>query len=68
MKSLWIKGMAHACVILVLVLLTLLIFDHLNPTMDFINNPIAKSFIASLCVLSLLVSLLLLATTHRRKR
>lgn len=67
MKNPWIKGMAHACVILVLVLLTLLIFDHLNPSMDFINNPIAKCFIALLCVLSFVVSLLVLAA-FRRKR
>lgn len=67
MKDPWIKGMAHACVILVLVLLTLLIFDHLNPTMDFINNPIAKCFIALLCVLSFVVSLLVLAACHRKR-
>ena len=67
MRNMWKKGISHACVILVLVLLTLLIFDHLNPSMDFINNPIAKCFIALLCVLSFVVSLLVLAA-FRRKR
>lgn len=67
MKNMWIKGLAHACVILVLVLLTLLIFDYLNPTMDFINNPIAKGFMVVLCVLSLAVSLLLLAACRRKR-
>ncbi len=68
MKNMWVKGAAHACIILVLVLLTLLIFDYLNPTMDFINNPIAKWFILVLCVLSLMVSLLLLVACRRKRR
>lgn len=67
MKNTWIKGFAHACIILVLVLLTLLVFDYLNPTMDFINNPIAKWFMAVLCVLSMTVSSLLLVACRRKR-
>ena len=59
------KLIAHACIVLVLVLLTLLIFDFINPSMDFINNPLAKGMIAVLCLLSVSEAALLLAVYRR---
>lgn len=54
--------LAHAAIILTLMLLTLLIFDYFNPTMDFINNIISKVMIGVLCVLSLFNAGLLIVT------
>ena len=34
--------LAHTAIVLALVLITLLIFDYFNPSMDFINNAITK--------------------------
>ncbi len=51
--------LAHTCIILCLVLLPLLILDYINPSMDFINNPYTKIFIALSCVLGALQSLFL---------
>lgn len=54
--------LSHACLILVLMLLVLLIVDRFNPVMGFINNDITKLMILALCVIAavLAVSFLLL--------
>ncbi len=57
--------LAHAAIILSLVLVTLLIFDYFNPSMDFINNTIAKVMIGVLCLLCLLNASLVLIATRR---
>ena len=41
----------HGVVILSLMYLTLLIFDHFNPAMSFINNGITKTLLLILCAL-----------------
>lgn len=53
--------LAHTCIILCMVLLTLLILDYINPSMDFINNLFTKIFIALFCLLGTLQSLILVA-------
>ncbi len=59
--------LAHAAIILALVLLTLLIFDYFNPSMDFINNTMSKVIIGMLCLLGFLNAfLVLIATRHGR--
>ncbi len=63
-----VQLLAHTCIVLVLVVLTLLLFDYLNPTMDFINNPLAKVLIAVFCLASFVVALLLLAALRVRHR
>ena len=61
------RVLAHAAIILILVLLTILIFDYFNPSMDFINNAISKVMIGVVCVLGLLNALLVLAAVaHKR--
>ncbi len=54
--------LSHACIILVLMLLVLLIVDRFNPVMGFINNDITKVMVLALCVIAavLAVSFLLL--------
>lgn len=54
--------LSHACIILVLMLLVLLVVDRFNPVMGFINNDITKLMILALCVIAavLAVSFLLL--------
>ncbi len=44
--------LSHACLILVLMLLVLLIVDRFNPVMGFINNDITKLMILALCLIS----------------
>lgn len=46
--------LAHAAIILVLILVTLLIFDYFNPSMDFINNAMTKVMIGVFCIISLI--------------
>lgn len=58
--------LAHAAIILVLVLLTLLILDYINPTMDFINNSITKVMIGVLCVLSFVNAFFVLVATRKQ--
>ena len=58
--------LAHAAIVLVLVLLTLLLFDYFNPSMDFINNTMTKVMIGVLCVLSFLNAYLVLIATKRK--
>ncbi len=57
--------LAHAAIILVLVLATLLIFDYFNPSMDFINNSMTKVMIGVFCVLSLLNAFSVLIAARR---
>lgn len=57
--------LAHAAIVLALVLITLLIFDYCNPTMDFINNAMTKGLIGCLCLISLFNVGLLLTVTRR---
>lgn len=58
--------LAHAAIVLILVLLTLLVFDYFNPSMDFINNAMTKVMIGVLCVLSFLNAYLVLIATKRK--
>ncbi len=57
--------LAHAAIILVLVLVTLLIFDYFNPSMDFINNTITKVMLGVFCIISFLNAFLVLVATRR---
>lgn len=56
---------AHAAVVLALVLLTLLVFDYFNPSMDFINNAITKVMVSVFCVVSLINAALMLIARYR---
>ncbi|MBQ7038195.1 MAG: hypothetical protein IJN61_03695 [Clostridia bacterium] len=58
--------LAHAAIVLILVLLTLLVFDYFNPSMDFINNAMTKVMIGVLCALSFLNAYLVLIATKRK--
>ena len=58
--------LAHAAIILTLVLLTLLVFDYFNPTMDFISNVMTKVLIGVSCVLSFLNACLVLIAAKKR--
>lgn len=60
--------LSHACLILAMMLITLLIVDRFNPSMDFINNDISKLLILALCVLGMLLGLLFLIRHHRSNR
>ncbi len=57
--------LAHAMIVLTLMLITLLIFDYFNPSMDFINNTMTKAMIGILCLLCLLNAGLVLIATRR---
>ena len=57
---------AHAAIILTLVLLTLLIFDYFNPSMDFINNAITKVMVGAFCIVSLINAALVLIAIRRK--
>lgn len=48
---------AHAAIVLTLALLTLLIFDYFNPSMDFINNGITKVMIGVFGIISIINAL-----------
>lgn len=60
------RMLAHAAIVLVLVLLTLLVFDYFNPSMDFINNAMTKVMIGVSCVLSFLNACQVLIATKRK--
>ena len=57
--------LAHAAIILVLMLLTLLIFDYFNPSMDFINNRITKGLIGVFCGIGFINAFFVLIATRR---
>ncbi len=59
---------AHACLILVLMLGTLLVVDRFNPSMDFVNNDVCKLFIALLCVCAVVLASAWLIRTYRINR
>ena len=58
--------LAHASIVLALFLLTLLVLDYINPSMDFVNNAITKGIIGIACVLSAANAVLLLAAKQRK--
>lgn len=60
--------LSHACLILAMMLITLLIVDRFNPSMDFINNDISKLIILALCVFGMMLALLFLIRQHRSNR
>lgn len=57
---------AHAAIVLTLALLTLLIFDYFNPSMDFINNTITKVMIGVLCIISIINAGFVLIAIRRK--
>ncbi len=60
--------LSHACLVLALMLITLLIVDRFNPSMDFINNDISKLIILALCVFGMVLALLFLIRQRRSNR
>ncbi len=64
----WFLLLSHACVVLSLMILTLLVVDRFNPSMDFINNDMSKLFILLLCVFSTLLSLFVLVRDRLSNR
>lgn len=60
--------LSHACIVLSLVILTLLIVDRYNPSMDFINNDGSKLFILLLCALSTLLAIVILICNRLSNR
>ncbi|MBR2405962.1 MAG: hypothetical protein IKB04_02810 [Clostridia bacterium] len=60
--------LSHTCFVLSLVLLTLLIVDRFNPSMDFINNDFSKLFLAVLCMVAALLGILVLIQQSRSNR
>ena len=52
MKNRFPALIAHACIVLVLVAVTLLIVDSISPSMQFWNNTGAKVLIGALCLAS----------------
>ena len=58
--------LAHGTIIFSLILVVLLVVDHLNPTMDFLNNAGAKLFILLLCLCGLLSSVIHIITVRQR--
>lgn len=58
---------AHTAIVLALFLLTLVVFDYFNPSMDFINNTITKVIIGILCLICLANAGLVLIATRRRR-
>lgn len=52
------KLIANLGLVLSLMVITLLIVDHINPTMDFINNSLSKSILLALCICALASGLL----------
>ena len=60
--------LSHACIILSLMLLTLLVVDRFNPSMDFINNDISKLMLCILCVLAVLLGILQLVRSRHTNR
>lgn len=66
MKKYIPRILAHAAISLTLVLITLLIFDYFNPSMDFINNTITKVMIGVYCLLSLINAGFVLIAIRRR--
>ncbi len=59
--------LSHGCLILALALITLLIVDRFNPSMDFINNDFAKILILLLCVLASVVGVATVVQSHRNR-
>lgn len=58
--------LSHLTVILSLILIVLLIVDHLNPTMDFLDNSAAKVFLLLLCLASLILGIIALIPSKRK--
>lgn len=59
------KIMPHLLFILSGIFITFLILDQYNPTMDFVSNPISIKLLWSLCLLSLLNSILMMKDNRR---
>lgn len=57
--------LSHACLILVLMLLVLLIVDRFNPVMGFINNDITKLMMLALCLISAALAVCVLLLRRR---
>lgn len=66
MKKYIPRILAHAAIVLILVLATLLIFDYFNPSMDFINNTMTKVMIGVLCALGFINAFFVLFATKRK--
>ena len=58
---------SHGCFILALALITLLIVDRFNPSMEFINNDFAKALMLALCFCAAVVGVASLVKSHRNR-
>ena len=59
--------LSHGCLIFAMALITLLIVDRFNPSMDFINNDFAKLLMLLLCVFAAIVSVTAIVKSHRNR-
>lgn len=59
--------LSHICFILSLMLITLLVVDRFNPSMDFINNDLSKLMLLVLCVCAAVLSVLRIVHSHRNR-
>ena len=58
----------HGTIVLTLMYITLLIVDHYNPTMDFINNNVTKALLLLLCLFAVYNAVLVLSRERARAR
>lgn len=58
----------HGAIILTLMYIALLIADHYNPTMDFINNSVTKGLILLLCLFSVYNAVVVVSRERARAR
>ena len=58
---------SHGCFILAMALITLLIVDRFNPSMDFINNDFTKLLMLLLCVFAGIIGITTAVQSHRNR-
>ncbi len=58
----------HGSIVLTLMYVTLLIVDHYNPTMDFINNNVTKALLLVLSLFAVYDAVLVLSRERARVR
>jgi succinate dehydrogenase hydrophobic anchor subunit len=58
----------HGTIILAIMYAALLIADHYNPTMDFVNNNVTKALILILCLFAVYHAILTLSRERARVR
>ncbi len=58
----------HGTIVLTLMYVTLMIVDHYNPAMDFINNSVTKTLLLILCLFAVYNAVLVLSRERARVR